>query len=165
MDVTTRLEMPLLAAGQAQKELWHNEALQIVDVLVAGSVEDAPSNDPPISPSDGAVYIVGSQPTGLWEAHADHLAAYGSGGWRFILPAIGTQMLVKSGGVIASYRAAGWELGILRGSSLVIGDSQVVGPQADAIDDVAGGTTVDFEARSTLGAILAVLRQHGLISQ
>ena len=51
MNSTDRLSLPLLIAGQAQKELFHNEALQTLDTLVAAAVEDAPANDPPQSPS------------------------------------------------------------------------------------------------------------------
>lgn len=31
---TARLKLPFLVPGQAQKELFHNEALQIIDMLV-----------------------------------------------------------------------------------------------------------------------------------
>lgn len=31
METTARLGLPLLAPGQAQKELFHNEALALVD--------------------------------------------------------------------------------------------------------------------------------------
>ena len=39
-EYSARLAMPLLAAGQAQKEIWHNEALAMVDLLLQGAVED-----------------------------------------------------------------------------------------------------------------------------
>ena len=51
MDITTRLKLPLLAAGQAQKEAWHNEALLLVDRLLAGVIEGAASATPPGSPT------------------------------------------------------------------------------------------------------------------
>jgi hypothetical protein len=61
-------------------------------------------------------------------------------------------------------RAGAWELGNLRGTSLVLGGLQVVGARAGAITDPSGGTTVDSQARTALSAILAALRQHGLIT-
>jgi hypothetical protein len=70
---------------------------------------------------------------------------------------------VKSSGVWAVYRAGAWELGTVRGSSLVLEGLQVVGSRAAAIADPAGGTTVDSQARSAVSQILAALRQHGLI--
>ena len=38
MEFTPRLSLPTLIPGQAQKELFHNEALQVLDFLVAGAV-------------------------------------------------------------------------------------------------------------------------------
>ena len=53
MSSTTRLHLPFLSAGQAQKEFSHNEALQALDFLVAGAVEEGPRNDPPTAPVHG----------------------------------------------------------------------------------------------------------------
>ena len=39
MAGTPRLALPLLSVGQAQKEFTHNESLQTLDLLVAGTVE------------------------------------------------------------------------------------------------------------------------------
>jgi hypothetical protein len=54
-------------------------------------------------------------------------------------------------------------MGVVRGSSLVLGGVQVVGSRGAAITAPSGGTTIDSQARSTIGQILAALRQHGLI--
>ena len=40
---------------------------------------------------------------------------------------------------------------------------QVVGPRMAAIGAPSGGTVLDSQCRSTIGAVLNVLRQHGLI--
>ena len=53
MELTERLSMPLLSAGQAQKELFHNEALQLLDMAVAAAVETPPQDDPPAGPAEG----------------------------------------------------------------------------------------------------------------
>ncbi|MGL4312420.1 MAG: DUF2793 domain-containing protein, partial [Sphingomonas sp.] len=34
-ETTSRLALPLLAAGQAQKEMFHNEALALIDLALA----------------------------------------------------------------------------------------------------------------------------------
>jgi hypothetical protein len=54
-------------------------------------------------------------------------------------------------------------MGAVRGSSLVLGGQQVVGSRGAAIAAPSGGTTIDSQARTTIGLILAALRQHGLI--
>ena len=164
MDVTERLSFPLLTPGQSQKELFHNEALQLLDSLVAPAVEDGPQNDPPANPAIGLCYLIGEAPTGEWIDYQNYLAAYTSGGWRFIPPASGLALFVKATSTIATFSSSGWEMGILRGSKLVIDGDQVVGSRGTAIADPSGGSSVDAEARTAVGAILATLRQHGLIS-
>ena len=164
METTERLALPLLVPGQAQKELYHNEALEALDLLVAAVVEDLPQDSPPADPPIGSTFLVGDSPAGDWEGHAGHLAGFGSGGWRFAVPIVGTQVFVRSSVTCAVFTAGGWEIGSVRGSRLILDGQQVVGPRAAAIADPAGGASVDAEARSAIGQILITLRQHGLIS-
>jgi hypothetical protein len=163
MNSTPRLGIPLLSPGQAQKELFHNEALQTLDTLVAAAVEELPRTSPPGSPDLGACYIVATAPTGAWAGKSQSIAAFTSGGWRFLGPVEGVISYVRSTGTWATYRAGAWEIGQLRGSSLVIDGLQVIGSRAPAIASTSGGATVDAEARSTIDQILTILRQHGLI--
>lgn len=164
METTDRLSLPMIIPGQAQKELFHNEALQVIDVLLASAVEQPPLNDPPTSPSVGACYLIGDAPSGEWAQYPKYLAAFGSAGWRFIPPLVGLSVLVKSTGTVASFRADEWEIGTVRASQVVIAGNQVVGARTASIADPSGGSTVDAEARTTLDLILACLRQHGLIA-
>jgi hypothetical protein len=163
MSRTPRLSIPFLSPGQAQKELLFNEAVQTLDILVAAAVEEEPRNSPPSAPAVGACYIVGTTPTGVWASSPQHLVAFTSGGWRFVPPFEGAMAYVRPTGAFAVYRAGAWELGILRGTNVVIGGQQVVGGRAAAIASVSGGTTVDTQARSAIGQILGAMRQHGLI--
>jgi hypothetical protein len=163
MAGTPRLSLPFLAVGQAQKEFTHNESLQTLDVLVSGSVEEPPRATPPASPALGACYIVGDGATGAWTGKASYLAAWTSGGWRFIAPMEGMSLYERTSGTFAMFHTGAWESGIVRGASLVIGGQQVVGDRVAAVESPAGGTVVDAEARSTINAILDALRQHGLI--
>ena len=73
-------------------------------------------------------------------------------------------VFVKSTQTVAVYSGTGWDVGTIRGSSLIVDGLQVVGPRTAPIDDPAGGTVVDSEARFVLAEILVALRQHGLIS-
>jgi len=163
MTASPRLALPFLSAGQAQKEFYHNEALQTLDILVAGAVEDGPINTPPASPAIGECYVIGSAPTDAWFDHSLAIAGYSNGGWRFIAPIEGLTVYLKSQGLWASFRAGSWEAGLLRGSSVIIGDQQVVGSRGSAIPPATGGTVVDNEARATIDLILGAMRQHGLI--
>jgi hypothetical protein len=163
MGSTPRLGLPLLSPGQAQKEFFHNEALQALDALVAAAVEELPRASPPASPVLGASYIIASTPTGVWAGHAQCIAAFTSGGWRYLAPFEGVTAYVRSTGTWTTYRAGAWEIGQLRGSSVVLDGLQVIGSRAAAIASPSGGTTVDTQARSTIDQILTTLRQHGLI--
>lgn len=164
MSRTPRLSIPFLSAGQAQKEVTHNEALQTLDALVAPAVEATLQATPPAAPVAGDCYIVGTSPTGAWAGHQGKLAAFTAGGWRFIAPLEGMTAYVRASAQPATYRAGAWELGVLRGSSLILGGQQVVGGRGAAIAAPTGGSTVDTEARATVALILAALREHGLIA-
>ena len=163
MSGTPRLALPFLSPGQAQKEFTHNEALQALDFLVAGAVEEPPRPDPPATPTVGACYIVGDSPTGAWTGKSQAVAGYSTGGWRFIAPLEGMSAYVEASGVWANYRSGAWELGTLRGSSIVVDGQQVVGARTSAITSATGGTIVDEEGRAVIDQILVALRTHGLI--
>ena len=155
--------MPFLSVGQAQKELFHKEALQVLDTVVAAAVIEPPRNDPPASPAGGSCYLVAAAPTGAWSGKGQCLAAYTDAGWRFVAPLEGMAAFVKSDGVWATFRSGAWEVGPLRGSILILDGQQVVGARLAAIPSPSGGTTIDSEARSALTQVLSALRGHGLI--
>lgn len=141
----------------------HNEALQTLDLLVFAAIEEEPRTDPPTVPLVGQCYIVGASATGEWAGKDQCIAGYTSGGWRCIRAEEGMFAYVKSTSTWVCYRNGSWEMGKVRGSSVVLGGVQVVGDRAAAIADPTGGATVDAESRATIGQILTALRQHGLI--
>ena len=161
---TARLALPLLAAGQAQKEMTHNEALATLDIAVQASVAAVGVNGPPAAPLEGDAWIVGAAPSGDWAGQAGAIASWTAGGWRFLAPAEGLAAWSRADSAVARYRAGGWEVGVVRGSRLVIGGNPVVGARQPAIADPGAGRTIDSEARQALGQILATLRAHGLIA-
>jgi len=164
MSSSPRLALPFLSVGQAQKEFSHNEALQTLDLLVAGAIEEAPRTSPPSTPALGASYIVAEDATDAWAGKSQCVTGWTSGGWRFIEPVEGMRMYVRSTGTWAAFRNGAWEMGQIRAAAVVIGDEQVVGSRAAAIASPSGGVTIDGEARAAIDAILEALRQHGLIA-
>ena len=132
-------------------------------MLVAATVEVPPLATPPATPVIGNCYIGGSSPSGAWSGHAQQLAAYTSGGWRFIAPRAGMGVYVASNASTAVFGGASWEVGTLKGSQLVVDGLKVVGSRGAAINTPTAGSTVDAEARTAIGQILAAIRQHGLI--
>ncbi len=163
-EASARIALPLLQAGQAQKEIYHNEALALVDIAVAAAAQGAGDNDPPGSPDVGQCWIVGSAPTGVWAGHASALAGWTSGGWRFLAAPEGMTVWLIGSALWARRTAGGWITGDLPASSVRVGGVQVVGSRQSAIVDPAGGSMIDAESRSALVSILAAMRSHGLIA-
>lgn len=163
-DVTSRVSLPYILPGQAQKEMFHNEALLRLDIIVAALVEEEPGNTPPAIPTPGFAYLVGTSPTGAWVGQAANIAAYDTTGWRFVAPLEGWSVWVRSLDLTATFVDGAWETGLLKASRLVIGNNQVVGSRAAAIANPVGGSVIDSEARSAIGSILTMLRGHGLIA-
>lgn len=163
MAATPRLSLPFLNVGQAQKEFTHNESLQTLDALVGGAVEEGPRATPPAAPELGACYIVAAGATDEWAGKSLCVAAWTSGGWKFISPVEGITLYERTSGNCAAFRNGAWEVGTLRGSAVLIGGQQVVGARAAAIDSPSGGSVIDAEGRSAIAAILGALRDHGLI--
>lgn len=163
MSATVRFAIPLLSAGQAQKEFFHNEAIQTVETLACPAVEEEPRQTPPTAPATGECFIVGNTPTGAWAGKANALACYTAGGWRLVSAIEGMAVYVRSTSSWAIFRDGAWELGIVRGSSVIIDGNQVIGSRASGIAAPTGGATVDAEARTAIDQILGALRQHGLI--
>ena len=163
MDVTTRIKLPLLAAGQAQKEVWHNEALLLIDRLVGGVVEGAASAAPPTTPSPDGLYAIASGATGAWTGQDGMLAAFSASGWRFIAPVEGMRLIERASG--QEWRRAGtvWETGRVQAHEIFVDGVKVVGARVTPIAAPSGGGTIDVEARAALNSALAALRAHGLI--
>ncbi|MCU4182563.1 DUF2793 domain-containing protein [Bosea sp. BH3] len=94
MTDTPRLSLPLLAAGQAQKHVTHNDALTRLDALVHLAVQSRTQADPPVSPTELSAYIVPADGTGVFAGRTDQLALYEDGGWAFVTPRAGWQAWV-----------------------------------------------------------------------
>ena len=164
-DATARLGLPFLRAGQAQKEVWHNEALLALDLLVQASVVAVGRNDPPASPAIGQAWVVGPAPLGAWQGRAAAVAGWTAGGWRFAPPVEGMAVWSAGDGLTARFTGSAWRLGEMAARQLSVEGRQVVGRQQPAIAAPAGGTTTDGEARAALSAVLEALRTHGLIAR
>jgi len=163
MDVTPRWGLPQLFAGQAQKELFHNEALARIDMLLHGQAESADLTAPPISPTAGACWIVADGATDGWDGRDGAVAGWTDGGWRFVNARAGMCLWVSDRGHAMQHDGTAWRDVAIRDDGLYMEGERVVGPRAGAIPNPAGGSTADAEARNAIMAILAAMRTHGLI--
>lgn len=163
-ETTARWAMPLLHAGQAQKELFHNEALARVDVLVHSLAQSADLATPPADPPLGESWIVAGGATGAWADRDGQYASWTEGGWRYLEPAAGMRVHVVDRGHALMYDGASWQDEAVRGDGFYQAGVKVVGARHGAIAHPVGGASVDAEGRVAISAILDALREHGLIA-
>lgn len=141
---TARFALPLLAAGQAQKELFHNEALILVDFLLNPVVESIVSDPQSLNPQAGQSWLVGADPEAEWSGYEDHIAGWSANGWIFIKPFDFLEISISASGVTAVYRGS-WQI-----------------PQV--VVDPMGGQVVDIEARNAIDSVLQILRERGFFA-
>ena len=82
---TPRLGLPYIIASQAQKEVTHNDALNLIDLLVQPVIKGR-TNIPTASPAESDAYIVTTTANGAWIGKENQIAWFIGGAWRFIAP-------------------------------------------------------------------------------
>ena len=152
-----------VAPGQAQKELFHNEAIQMIEALLCPVVEEAGLAAPPSGPAAGTCFLIGTGATGDWAGHDDEIACFTEGGWHYVTPVDSMQLVNKSSGETMSYIGSIWQSGIVRAQEVQVNGQRVLGERQPATADPIGGTAMDTECRAAVSDILAALRAHGLI--
>lgn len=162
-EASARHELPFIMPGQAQKELFHNEALARVDRLLHAAVEEPPIPTPPPERVPGQCWIVAPGATGEWTGRLYSLAIATEGGWRFAAPVPGMLVWNKAAGHWLYWTGAGWSTGEIPAAKLTVGGLQVVGPRQPAVPSPSGGTIIDVEARAAVAALIVALKTHGLV--
>ncbi|MCW1383221.1 DUF2793 domain-containing protein [Novosphingobium sp. KCTC 2891] len=142
-STTARHALPMLFVGQSQKETTVNEALLLADILLHPVVQGT-SASAPAAPTVGACWIVATSAVGAFAGREDTIAAWSEGGWRFVAPHAGLRVHDASRGCQLTY-AGSWQ--------------RSVAPPAPS-----GGTVVDAQARTAIGAILGLLQSSGIFS-
>jgi hypothetical protein len=108
MTSTPHLDLPLLAAAQAQKHVTHNEALASLDALVHLSVKERGRLVPPVSPAEGDRYLVGADAIGSFAGHDGAIALFDLGTWRFLAPRPGWRAYVEAEDAILVFDGSAW---------------------------------------------------------
>src|SRR3546814_16556352 len=85
-DVTPRFGFPYLYAGQAQTEVFHNEALILSDLLVQAYAKSAGQMLPPPPPAPGECWIFVDEPSCDWAGWAGATAGWTTGGGGLVSP-------------------------------------------------------------------------------
>lgn len=106
-DLSPRLDLPLLAAGQLQKHITVNEALTRLDTLAQAAARSRTAS-PPASPVEGDVYIAADD----WPFPAGTLVRFDGPGWVALDPPEGLRVWVRDEGRLWLRQDGGWvELG------------------------------------------------------
>lgn len=150
---TYRHKLPLLAVGQAQKEHTHNEALSLVDSLLNLSVLTI-ANDPSVADEilnenpniNGTSWLIGDQPSGIWQGHRNQIAIWSPNGWRYLMPIKGMQIYHE-----------------MLKCRIIFDDGQWI--LADSVEIPQGGSNIDQQARDSIQSIINILQQFGLSRQ
>lgn len=141
-STTPNVGLPLLIAGQAQKEFFVNQALAILDAVQPGAVQ-ASLPEPPALPDERDCYRVTAPAVLGWAGCEDHIAIRIGGGWHFIPPNEGMTLFDRAANTRLFFQS-GWQ-----------------NAQAPAIP--SGGTVIDVEARVAIEQLIDALREGGLI--
>ncbi|RYG89513.1 DUF2793 domain-containing protein [Loktanella sp. IMCC34160] len=139
-DKTPSLELPLILPSQAQKHVTHNEALRILDVASQLAVRDGPTPTPPVGPTTGDCYLVGTGATGDWAGQDQSIAQWTGTYWDFIPPKAGWRADVAPTGATWRFDGTQWE------------------PAGTYVDQLGVSTTADATNR------LAVLSEASLFT-
>lgn len=142
-SATPNIGLPLLIAGQAQKEFFLNQALGILDALHRHAVV-ASQPVPPADPGEGDCFRVTAPAQQAWEGCEDHLAVRIGGGWHFITPRVGMRLFDIAADTTLFFHS-GWQI-------------------AAVPTDPANGTVIDVEARAAVSQLIDALRESGIFA-
>lgn len=150
LSQSARHGLPFLMTGQAQKELTHNEALVRIDALLHPVIEaeqTAPDMELSLADAGKCWLVAATAPNAApneWTGHAGEIAYWTGGSWRFTAPMVGMYLWNRQNNSRLHYIAGQWTA-------------------APVIAEVAGGATVDVEARAALNMLLQQLRLAGFV--
>ena len=131
-----------MLAGQAQKELFVNESLALIDMLMHPVVMGAAAT-PPSSPAAGECWIVDAGAVDAWDGHDNAIAGWDGAQWTLASPANGLAVHDLSTGAKRHFSGS-WT-------------------SAPAVVSPTGGSVIDSEARTAIDSLLTAVRQAGLI--
>jgi hypothetical protein len=108
MQTTAKLNLPLIAAAQAQKHITHNEALVTLDSLVQLCVKSRVLASPPAEPMLHDHYIVPANSAGEWANKDNQIAIYDVG-YQFLVPQKGWLAYVEDEAVFCVWSGQNWQ--------------------------------------------------------
>ncbi|MGN3974448.1 DUF2793 domain-containing protein [Tsuneonella sp. SYSU-LHT278] len=142
-STTPRWGLPLLFAGQAQKEFFVNAALSRFDALAHPAI-DGEVLAPPADPAEDGCWLVAANGGDAFAGREGQLAFRQAGAWAFVEPREGLRVFDKSAGQYLLF-AGVWR-------------------REAGVAEPVGGQTVDVEARAAISELIAALSRSGIFA-
>ncbi len=146
-DQTPNLSLPFIMPAQAQKHVTHNEAIELLDMIVQLTLEGTDATTPPGSANEGDAWALGTGATGDWTGQDGMIATWRGGGWLFVAPRDGWRAWVRGAG----------ELQVLTGGVWVAQD----GADLQNLPGVGINATADATNRLSVNAAATLLNNDG----
>lgn len=108
MATTPHMGVTLIEQSQSQKEVTANAAFQKYDSILNTAVVDRDLDTPPVSPTDGDVYIPAATATGDWTGHEGKIAYYSDSAWNILTPNEGLVVWVADEDALIVYDGSAW---------------------------------------------------------
>ena len=107
-ETTPRLSLPFLQAGQALKNITHNEALQRLDTGLYLSCSNMAADNLPADPVEGHAYVISQTPDGSLIDRIGHIGVYVTGRWVWFIPKSGWVLWDETGETLRVFDGAAW---------------------------------------------------------
>lgn len=107
---TPKLDMPFIMPSQAQKHVTHNEAIELLDLIVQLTLETASATVPSLAPVEGQAWALGASPTNAWAGQGGKIAAWRGGGWMFVTPQDGWMAWCRDDADLKVFHAGAWRV-------------------------------------------------------
>lgn len=141
---TPRFALPFLFPGQAQRELFVNEALIRIDAGLHAAVLDSRA-DPPSDLAEGDCYLITESASGEWTGKEGRIATYSAGTWHYQDPLAGMRVWEAGRAAWAHFDGNSWV--------------RVTRPY-----DPSGGPVVDEDACAAVANLVTKLVEAGIFS-
>ncbi len=146
-EQTPNLSLPFIMPAQAQKHVTHNEAIELLDMIVQLTLEETAATVPPGLAEEGQAWALGPGATGAWAGRDDMIATWRGGGWLFVAPRDGWLAWVRDVAQMQAFTGGAW---------VAQGDSEL-----QNLPSVGINATADATNRLSVNAAATLLNNDG----
>jgi len=108
MTATARLDLPFLQAGQALKNITHNEALQRLDSGLYLSCSNMDANSLPGNPAEDLVVLISQSPDITLLDRVGQIAVFTTSGWVWFTPKPGWSLWDETEQTLRIFNGKSW---------------------------------------------------------